>query len=462
MGKNYRSLGNILACKLHFSSSNRSIRIASIILSLIFFVSVVSTVAVYDIRSPQVTLLTPQDGEYVSGEVEIIAQVQTPRAIDQVLVSFDDGANWNPMSLRSSGTFFTPATYSYTWETSILPDGTYTVMVIVLDVSGRTAGDQLEIIVDNDAPDVFLLDLFVTNDPEPTITVTGETEFIVGATDIGSGITSVAYQIDDGPWKEMEVIDNSFFFKGLIGIDDLAESNSHYLNILAIDGVGFTKSVSYKIETTGENEENSQDIGILTELYGDEWERITWFDITEMESSASFDVQFSLTTRMWDKVLLEGTFTLSDDNVDEFWLNVTNSGDFPEKVDAFEWTFTPDLPEGSILVNTSSVDEGRYIGLKLDGDAFSVGEEYQVHLEITQADIEDLFECDIVIGNEEQTTILSVREIEVESNNLLANIGYVNGGDHVVTKDVGTDSIYYEFSYELENLGEENAEGVRA
>lgn len=102
---------------------------------------------VIDKTLPTAHIMTPYNGSYLKGSVEIN-------------ISGDD--RWfNYMSLfinnANIATFFSGGNYAYTWNTSLYDDGAYEVLLIVVDKANNTSINCVTVIVDNTVPHVQIL-----------------------------------------------------------------------------------------------------------------------------------------------------------------------------------------------------------------------------------------------------------------------------------------------------------------
>jgi len=95
-----------------------------------------------DTTPPHVTIITPTEGSYVHGLIDVRAE-----ASDDIAVNY--------VQFYINGTlFFTDYSSPFicAWNTTIWPDGTYTINVTAYDIHNNTDCDVTIVVVDNTAP----------------------------------------------------------------------------------------------------------------------------------------------------------------------------------------------------------------------------------------------------------------------------------------------------------------------
>lgn len=150
-----------------------------------------------DGTSPNVEVLFPNGGEYLSGEETItwyLSDNNDPSPDATLYYSHDGGTTWEYIDEISGET-------SYLWNTSSLEDGgNYLMKVAAEDRAGNTAVDESNapFTVDNTAPSTSIIldgekngEWFVSN-----VTVS------FSATDTTSGVNITRYRVDNGTWQE--------------------------------------------------------------------------------------------------------------------------------------------------------------------------------------------------------------------------------------------------------------------
>jgi len=258
---NFQSFFSTLRSKTT-SSSNKTLKIASITIFLILFLGCFSYLSAYDIRSPQVTITTPSNQGYVAGETEIEAYVKTYQHIYNVSLSFDNGSTWEEL-LQSNGDI-DEGVFTYDWNTTHVPDGTYFVTIMVTDVYGKTDVSSLTLTVDNTDPSLFLL---YPSDISKKI-LSEETILGVISNDEGSGVSKVRYRIDETIWVDMTPNKDKTLYRAELNTTNYSDG-VYTLYLEANDFAGNQKSSSYNITILNSPQEkntqpsNSEDDDLL-------------------------------------------------------------------------------------------------------------------------------------------------------------------------------------------------------
>ncbi len=94
---------------------------------------------VMDLQSPQITIVSPTDGETLYGTVTILAEVQDNEGITQVEFFANDK--------RLKGFISSP--YEYVWNTYEVIDGNYTLKVRATNLLGNQNSEIINVIVNN-------------------------------------------------------------------------------------------------------------------------------------------------------------------------------------------------------------------------------------------------------------------------------------------------------------------------
>ena len=94
---------------------------------------------VVDLPSPQVTIISPTDGQTLHGTVTILAKIQDKEEITQVEFLANDKL------LKS----FISSPYEYAWNTQEVIDGTYTLKVRATNLSGKHNFEIVNVVVSN-------------------------------------------------------------------------------------------------------------------------------------------------------------------------------------------------------------------------------------------------------------------------------------------------------------------------
>ncbi|MEM3695536.1 MAG: S8 family serine peptidase [Candidatus Bathyarchaeia archaeon] len=106
-----------------------------------------SVTIVIDKTLPTAHIITPYNGSYLKGIIEID-------------INGDD--RWfNCMHLfinnASKAAFFSGGNHTYIWDTRVYNDGVYEVLLVVIDKANNTNADRITVIVDNTVPQVQIL-----------------------------------------------------------------------------------------------------------------------------------------------------------------------------------------------------------------------------------------------------------------------------------------------------------------
>lgn len=137
---------------------------------------------------PVVSLVSPADGSHVKGSVTI--QIDATDDKDKVGslnvdVSLDGGSTWLDTTYSSTSGY-----YEYSWDTTAVADGTYTIDARATDSSGNTTNAaQVSITVDNTQPSVAI------DSPASGAVVKGDVEIVASASDATSGVAGVEWRV---------------------------------------------------------------------------------------------------------------------------------------------------------------------------------------------------------------------------------------------------------------------------
>jgi subtilisin family serine protease len=104
-----------------------------------------------DITPPAVSFLSPGNGATVSGSVSVAVSASDNTAVTSVAMTIDG----------SLVTSFVAAPYTFSWNTSALPDGTHTLSATAIDGAGNSSANTISVTVrntsDNTAPSISLV-----------------------------------------------------------------------------------------------------------------------------------------------------------------------------------------------------------------------------------------------------------------------------------------------------------------
>jgi hypothetical protein len=150
-----------------------------------------------DTEAPSVTVSVP--AEQVRGSIAITADASDPSGIASV--AFSAGGPSGAIDLGTD----TEAPFSTNWDTSTVQDGSYAIVASATDGAGNEAdSDPATVLVDNTPPTVTLLT------PEA---VQEGYRLVADATDAGSGVASVTFEIAEGTgtpdWQELAAVDEA-------------------------------------------------------------------------------------------------------------------------------------------------------------------------------------------------------------------------------------------------------------
>jgi hypothetical protein len=183
---------------------------------------------------PIVNIISPTDGT-VSGTVTIsgtASDLDGDNTIISVQVKIDE--DWEYTDGITD--------WSYSWDTSTLDDGNYTIHVRAYDGNDYSLIKSIDVFVDNPHKPILTITSDIPDTASGTITIKGT------ASDSDGEVTKVEIQIDDGEWKEVEgTTDWSY------ELDTTKLSNGeHTIRIRVYDDEG-----EYNLETFNINVNNS-------------------------------------------------------------------------------------------------------------------------------------------------------------------------------------------------------------
>ncbi len=112
---------------------------------------------------PIADISSPTDMQIVKGEVDVIGTAFS-EIFDNYILEYGEGEDPSSWTLINTSTQAVTDDLLGNWDTSSLPDGTYTVRITAKDTEGRTATDKVTVIVDNTPPqmsDLAVEDKFI-------------------------------------------------------------------------------------------------------------------------------------------------------------------------------------------------------------------------------------------------------------------------------------------------------------
>ncbi len=149
-----------------------------------------SITVIFDQTPPTASVLTPADGDYVSGTTTFHVQALDNLAVDRVELTF--GGNLASLGTVTALYDAASGTYTYTINSALFADGPATVQATVYDKAGLSATSAVvNFWVDNTDPTLQVLA------PQDGQTYTGDLLVQVDATD-ANGVASVNLRIDGG------------------------------------------------------------------------------------------------------------------------------------------------------------------------------------------------------------------------------------------------------------------------
>lgn len=133
---------------------------------------------------PSVTITSPVNSPTVSGDVLITAEASDDHGVVEVRFSVDDTTIGSD-TVGMDG-------WSWTWDSTGVPDGPHTIIATAVDTIGQTASDWSDANVDNvdDMPSVAI------TTPANNATVSGPVAIAANASD-DHGVVEVSFFIDD-------------------------------------------------------------------------------------------------------------------------------------------------------------------------------------------------------------------------------------------------------------------------
>lgn len=193
-----------------------------------------------DVTGPTIDtrINNPLTGEFVQGSVNFTGVASSLLApITQMDINFN-AAGYNPVSDCTDlcGNYSGP--WGHTWDTTLVNDGTYVVVVRATDSDTNTATDTITLYVDNNDPEIT-----ITN-PAPSDTICGTAFTITGTSNDDFGahngeISSVDYRWDAGGWNPATDLGPEDYdsFQVVFDTSTLIDG-THTLTVRAIDWSG--------------------------------------------------------------------------------------------------------------------------------------------------------------------------------------------------------------------------------
>ncbi len=134
---------------------------------------------------PIADISSPPDMQFVKGMVEVIGTAFS-EILEEYILEYGEGEDPSSWTLISTSPQAVVDDLLGDWDTSSLPDGTYTICITTKDTEGRTATDKVTVIIDNTAPEIS--DLEVEDKFQETDCERAEWKISAKVTDKTSGI----------------------------------------------------------------------------------------------------------------------------------------------------------------------------------------------------------------------------------------------------------------------------------
>ncbi len=186
---------------------------------------------VADTTPPSVSLTAPANNATVSGTaVTASASASDNVGVTGVQFYLDD----NPMGAED-----TAAPYSYSWDSTVVPNGSYTVSAVARDDAGNTSTSSVDITINN--ADTTAPNASVTS-PVNGATVAGNITMTASATD-NVGVAGVQFRVDGA---NVGTEDTTSPFSRVWNSTSVA-NGSHVISIVARDAAGNTDTASVTV-----------------------------------------------------------------------------------------------------------------------------------------------------------------------------------------------------------------------
>ena len=185
---------------------------------------------IVDNHIPALAIVSPTDGQFVTGSITFQVASSDARGVNTVVLSWDEGAS--VFATVNTATNY----YEYGLDTTTLVDDTYTLKAVSTDGSGLVTEATVVFHVDNTEPELEF------DGPLSGTILDGEV--IVTATATDTFIDTLQFSVDGVGWVDMEdgtgTFDSTRFADG-----------DHTITVQAIDGSG--KAVSAESLVTIDN-----------------------------------------------------------------------------------------------------------------------------------------------------------------------------------------------------------------
>lgn len=172
---------------------------------------------IVDNHIPALAIVSPTDGQFVTGSITFQVASSDARGVNTVVLSWDEGAS--VFATVNTATNY----YEYGLDTTTLVDGTYTLKAVSTDGSGLVTEATVVFHVDNTEPELEF------DGPLSGTILDGEV--VVTATATDTFIDTLQFSVDGVGWVDME--DGTGTFDSTRFVD-----GDHTITVQAIDGSG--------------------------------------------------------------------------------------------------------------------------------------------------------------------------------------------------------------------------------
>jgi len=185
-----------------------------------------SSIYIYaDGTPPLVNVVSPTDASDLSGRVIVQLEANDLQRLGDVEFSMDQGISWYMAVLNPSTGYF-----EYTWDTTTVKDGRYSLWGNAHDAAGNLGIDQdTTVLVDNTAPDMQV------TSPLANDVVGGLYNITAAVFDDGSGAEKAEYRVDGGSWGGMQLANDQ---AKASWATDLVKDGPHGLELRVWDMAG--------------------------------------------------------------------------------------------------------------------------------------------------------------------------------------------------------------------------------
>ena len=179
-----------------------------------------------DVTVPTVVIAAPGQYETLSGIFTVIAlagDAQSGIDTTSAMVSWDYGASWTAMT-------WTGVLFKYSWDTGLLADGAYRLLVSVRDNVYNAGSDYVTVSLDNTGPTSYILS------HRNGQYVNSAMPFVVVATaSDASSIMFMEVRLDGGTWSTMAFDAANLYWKASVGAPG---AGNHLIGVRATDSEG--------------------------------------------------------------------------------------------------------------------------------------------------------------------------------------------------------------------------------